>query len=275
MLLSFVEGGGLADVMFELLTSNPLRLTTLVDIYTNSCIWTPVFFEDTQMLQEIKNSNALWIVHMYVMLSVFATIHAFAPTVPIGVAMVDTRNAHVKQFHLENFRMSSNRRDSESDDDEDDDASAVAMGPAASNVLGTTLCPCCTNVGNSGIGTGYYRNGYCATGEQDFGRHTVCVQVTEDFLKFSTAVGNNLSTPVPQYLFPGLKHGDIWCLCAERWVQAYEAGMAPKIFLKSTHEKTLDFVSFDVLREYAIDQSEADSTLSALNEQRDRLNKLL
>jgi uncharacterized protein len=166
--------------------------------------------------------------------------------------------------------------DNDNDDDDDDSENAVAMGPAATNVLGTTLCSCCSNVGgNSGIGTGYYRNGYCSTGQDDVGRHTVCVQVTEDFLTFSKAVGNDLSTKMPQYLFPGLKDGDIWCLCAERWVQAYEAGMAPKLFLKATHEKTLDYVSFDVLRQYAIDKHEADTIITTLNEQRDRLNKLI
>ena len=175
--------------------------------------------------------------------------------------------------------------DDDMEDDEEDmpdsdrnnnDDDAVAMGPAATNVLGTTLCSCCSNVGgDSGIGTGYYRNGYCSTGQDDIGRHTVCVQVTDDFLTFSQAVGNDLSTRMPQYLFPGLKHGDIWCLCAERWVQAYEAGMAPKLFLKATHEKTLDYVSFDVLREYAIDKKEADTIIKTLNEQRERLNKLM
>jgi uncharacterized protein len=228
----------------------------------------------------VKISGAIWIIYLYSVrvLSLFASVQGFSRTFPIGIAIINPRKAQFTRFQEGKLWMSSNRREGESDyDDEedDDDATAVAMGPAASNVLGTTLCPCCTNVGNSGIGTGYYRNGYCATGEQDFGRHTVCVQVTDEFLTFSKAVGNNLSTAVPQYLFPGLKQGDIWCLCAERWVQAYEAGMAPKVFLKSTHEKTLDFVSFDVLREYAIDQSEADSTMIALNEQRDRLNKLL
>ena len=162
------------------------------------------------------------------------------------------------------------------DEDNDDADNAVAMGPAATNVLGTTLCSCCTNVGgNSGIGTGFFRNGYCSTGQDDIGRHTVCVQVTDEFLTFSKAVGNDLSTRMPQYLFPGLKDGDIWCLCAERWVQANEAGMAPKLFLKATHEKTLDYVSFDVLRHYAIDKDEADVIVNTLNEQRDRLNKLL
>jgi hypothetical protein len=169
-----------------------------------------------------------------------------------------------------------NSKNDEEDDGEYDSENAVAMGPAATNVLGTPLCSCCTNVGgNSGIGTGYYRNGYCSTGQDDIGRHTVCVQVTDEFLAFSKAVGNDLSTKMPQYLFPGLNDGDIWCLCAERWVQAYEAGMAPKLFLKATHEKTLDYVSFEVLRHYAIDKDEADVIVDTLNEQRDRLNKLL
>jgi hypothetical protein len=160
-------------------------------------------------------------------------------------------------------------------DDDDDYQQDIAMGPAATNVLGTQLCPCCTDVGGTGIGTGFYRNGYCATGEQDIGRHTVCVQVTDDFLEFSKSVGNDLSTPIPQYLFPGLKHGDIWCLCAQRWGQAYEAGKAPRLFLQATHEKTLDYVDFDILRLFALDQQEADKALENLNEQRERLNKLL
>ena len=179
-------------------------------------------------------------------------------------------------FQTSNIALNGKNDEDDTDNDDYDSESAVAMGPAATNVLGTTLCSCCTNVGgNSGIGTGYYRNGYCSTGQDDVGRHTVCVQVTDDFLTFSKAVGNDLSTKMPQYLFPGLKDGDIWCLCAERWVQAYEAGMAPKLFLKATHEKTLDYVSFDVLRNYAIDKNEADVIINTLNEQRDRLNKLL
>lgn len=80
---------------------------------------------------------------------------------------------------------------------------------------------------------------------------------------------------MPNYMFPGLKDGDIWCLCAQRWVQAYESNMAPKLFLKGTHEKTLTYVPFEVLREYAIDREEADKVVDALNEQRSKLNKLL
>jgi uncharacterized protein (DUF2237 family) len=157
----------------------------------------------------------------------------------------------------------------------DDGSSAQETGPSSVNVLGTTLLPCCTDVGDTGIGTGFYRNGYCSTGEQDLGRHTVCCQVTDEFLKYSASAGNDLSTPAPQYLFPGLKEGDIWCLCAQRWAQAYNAGKAPKIFLQATHEKTLDYVPFEVLRDYAIDKEEADRRLDDLNEKRARLNKLL
>ena len=145
----------------------------------------------------------------------------------------------------------------------------------AVNVLGTPLRPCCKDVGGTGIGTGFYRNGYCCTGEQDLGRHTVCCQVTENFLEFSKSVGNDLTTPAPRYMFPGLKDGDVWCLCAQRWAQAYKAGMAPQLFLQGTHEKTLDYAPFEVLREYAIDREEADIRLDWLNEDRKRLNKLL
>jgi uncharacterized protein (DUF2237 family) len=143
------------------------------------------------------------------------------------------------------------------------------------NVLGTSLRCCCADVGGTGTGTGFYRNGYCSTGEQDLGRHTVCCQVTDEFLEFSKAAGNDLSTPMPNFRFPGLKEGDIWCLCAQRWAQAYNAGKAPKIFLQATHEKTLDYAPYEVLREYAIDKDESDRVLGDLNEQRDRLNKLL
>lgn len=158
---------------------------------------------------------------------------------------------------------------------ESDDEDETLEVETAVNVLGTPLQCCCADVGGTGIGTGFYRNGYCSTGEQDLGRHTVCCQVTETFLEYSASVGNDLSTPMTQYSFPGLKEGDIWCLCAQRWAQAYNADMAPKIFLQATHEKTLDYVPFEVLREYAIDQAEADRRLETLNEQRDKLNKLL
>ena len=92
-----------------------------------------------------------------------------------------------------------------SSEDRGDDTPQIS----ASNVLGTPLQCCCSNVGGTGVGTGFYRNGYCSTGEQDIGRHTCCVQVTDEFLAFSKSVGNDLSTPMPEYLFPGLKDGDI------------------------------------------------------------------
>ena len=101
------------------------------------------------------------------------------------------------------------------------------------------------------------------------------MSVSEDFLNFSKSVGNDLSTPAPQYMFPGLQEGDIWCLCAQRWVQAYEAGMAPQVYLQSTHEKTLNYAPFELLREYAIDKDAADEALDDLNEQREKLKRLL
>ncbi|CAJ1966782.1 unnamed protein product [Cylindrotheca closterium] len=159
--------------------------------------------------------------------------------------------------------------------EESDSEEAVAVDPNAVNVLGTPLQCCCSDVGGSGIGTGFYRNGFCSTGEQDLGRHTVCCKVTDKFLKFSKAVGNDLSTAMPEYHFPGLKEGDIWCLCAQRWAQAYSAEMAPKIFLQATHEKTLDYAPIEILKEFALDKEEAEKILQELNDKRDQLNNLL
>ena len=99
--------------------------------------------------------------------------------------------------------------------------------------------------------TGFYRDGCCKTGLDDIGTHTVCAVMTEEFLNFTKSKGNDLSTPVPDYHFPGLKPGDRWCLCASRWHEAYLAGMAPRLILEATHEKTLQYVSFEVLEEYA------------------------
>uniref|UniRef100_A0A7S0GAG8 DUF2237 domain-containing protein n=1 Tax=Proboscia inermis TaxID=420281 RepID=A0A7S0GAG8_9STRA len=161
--------------------------------------------------------------------------------------------------------------EAEFDEEENVDASKVQ----SCNVLGTLLKPCCANVRGTGIGTGFYRNGYCSTGENDTGRHTVCVEVTDDFLNFSASVGNDLSTPVPEYSFPGLKNGDKWCLCAARWSQAYHAGVAPKLFLQSTHEKTLTYAPIEILRMFAIDQKASDEVLRTLNDKRATLNKLL
>jgi uncharacterized protein (DUF2237 family) len=99
--------------------------------------------------------------------------------------------------------------------------------------------------------TGFYRTGCCETGPQDSGRHLVCAVMTDEFLEFSKLQGNDLSTPIPQYNFPGLKEGDRWCLCALRWKEAYEAGMAPKVVLEATNEKVLNVVDMDQLIENA------------------------
>src|SRR5262245_60428461 len=101
--------------------------------------------------------------------------------------------------------------------------------------------------------TGFYRSGCCHTGPEDFGLHTVCVEVTAAFLAFSKACGNDLSTPRPEFGFPGLEPGDRWCLCAERWREALEAGQAPRVVLAATHEATLELVELGDLKRYAID----------------------
>ncbi len=103
--------------------------------------------------------------------------------------------------------------------------------------------------------TGFFRDGCCNTGPQDFGSHTVCVVVTAGFLEFSRKAGNDLSTPVSEYDFPGLKPGDRWCLCAARWQQAFEAGMAPKVVLSATNEGALEIVALKDLKPFAIDLS--------------------
>ena len=118
------------------------------------------------------------------------------------------------------------------------------------SVLGEPLELC-----SSSPMTGFTRNGCCESGPQDIGSHTVCVQVTDDFLEFSKAKGNNLSDPVPQFQFPGLKAGDRWCLCASRWQEAFEAGCAPKVIMRSTHELALDIVDFADLSANALDKS--------------------
>lgn len=120
----------------------------------------------------------------------------------------------------------------------------------ARNVLGDKLQSCSeTPV------TGFYRDGCCNTGPDDLGLHTVCALMTREFLEFSRARGNDLSTPMPQMGFPGLKPGDRWCLCAARWREALDAGMAPWVFLTSTHEATLEVVSLEDLKKYALDLS--------------------
>lgn len=116
------------------------------------------------------------------------------------------------------------------------------------NVLGGPLEPCSLDPV-----TGFYRNGRCSTGGEDVGCHAVCVHVSEEFLAFSQAAGNDLSTPVPAYDFPGLKAGDRWCLCASRWKQALDAGYAPPVYLRATHRAALQYVSRSILEEYALD----------------------
>jgi uncharacterized protein (DUF2237 family) len=118
------------------------------------------------------------------------------------------------------------------------------------NVLGEELQCCCTDPM-----TGFYRDGYCRTGEHDTGRHVICAQVTRPFLEFTYTMGNDLMTPRPEFRFPGLKPGDKWCLCALRWKEAYAAGVAPPVYLACTHVRALDFVTLAQLQEHAIEAS--------------------
>lgn len=120
----------------------------------------------------------------------------------------------------------------------------------ALNVFGEPLAPC----GLDPL-TGFYRDGCCNTGYEDVGIHTVCAKMTKEFLAFSKRRGNDLSTPMPEFGFPGLKPGDRWCLCAGRWKEALDAGMAPPVILQSTHEETLAIVPLEVLKRHAIDVS--------------------
>lgn len=103
--------------------------------------------------------------------------------------------------------------------------------------------------------TGFTRSGSCDTNEEDAGNHTVCVQVTREFLEFSRSRGNDLSTPMPDFNFPGLRPGDRWCLCAPRWQEALDAGHAPRVVLRATHERALEAVSLKDLKKYAVDLS--------------------
>lgn len=115
------------------------------------------------------------------------------------------------------------------------------------NVLGTALKSCCTDPM-----TGFYRDGICQTGPQDRGVHVVCARLTEAFLSYTKAQGNDLSTPQPMYNFPGLKPGDQWCLCAARWQEALEDGVAPLVVLESTHKAALQYVSLEDLKANAV-----------------------
>lgn len=116
----------------------------------------------------------------------------------------------------------------------------------ANNVFGESLITCGTEPM-----TGFYRDGCCNSDEEDAGIHSVCVVLTDEFLAFSKEQGNDLSTPRPEYMFPGLKAGDRWCLCAARWVEAHRAGCAPKVVLEATHERTLELVELRELVKYA------------------------
>lgn len=118
------------------------------------------------------------------------------------------------------------------------------------NVLGEPLEPCSTDPV-----TGFFRKGACDTCAEDRGSHTVCAVMTADFLMFSRSVGNDLSTPRPEFGFDGLSPGDQWCLCAARFLQAWQAGRAPRIRLRSTHRRALEIVPLHVLREFAVERN--------------------
>ena len=114
------------------------------------------------------------------------------------------------------------------------------------NVLGSPLDGC----GRDPL-TGFYRTGSCLAGPEDLGVHTLCAELTQDFLDYTKSRGNDLSTPAPQYGFPGLKAGQRWCLCAARWLEAHEAGVAPHVILSATHQKTLEVVPLEILKRYS------------------------
>jgi uncharacterized protein (DUF2237 family) len=120
------------------------------------------------------------------------------------------------------------------------------------NVLGTELEDCSLDPL-----TGFYRDGCCRTGAEDLGLHTVCIQATKEFLDYSKKVGNDLSTPIPDYGFVGLQPGDQWCLCVTRWKEAFEAGHAPKVNLKATHISALEFVDLKDLQAHALKDRES------------------
>lgn len=117
------------------------------------------------------------------------------------------------------------------------------------NVLGSALKSCCTDPL-----TGFYRDGNCHTGPEDSGRHVICAEMTEAFLRFTFQQGNDLMTPRPEYNFPGLRPGDRWCLCALRWREALEAGVAPPVILEATHEAALRYVNMADLEKHAVEK---------------------
>jgi uncharacterized protein len=123
-----------------------------------------------------------------------------------------------------------------------------AVTPDRRNVLGQALESC-----SKDPMTGFFRDGCCRTDENDMGSHTVCIRVSAEFLVFSARVGNNLSTPMPEYGFDGLKPGDQWCLCAERWQEAFVHGAAPPVVLGATHERALEVITLEDLRAHAFE----------------------
>jgi hypothetical protein len=116
------------------------------------------------------------------------------------------------------------------------------------NVFGEAIEECCSNPI-----TGYFRDGFCRTAKYDRGSHTVCAQITDEFLEFSKSRGNDLSTPRPEFEFPGLVAGQAWCLCASRWLEAYESGCAPKVFLRRSNSMALEIVPMEALKASAAD----------------------
>lgn len=128
------------------------------------------------------------------------------------------------------------------------------MNKSSKNVFGQTLKSCSTNPM-----TGFFRNGCCDSGPDDYGKHTLCAVMTSDFLMFSRSRGNDLVTPIPQYHFPGLHPGDCWCICVLRWKEAHEAGYAPPVVLEATNENALDYVEMNVLLGYAYKEMKKDS----------------
>jgi len=123
-----------------------------------------------------------------------------------------------------------------------------APAPGERNVLGGALEPCSLDPM-----TGFFRDGCCRTDEEDAGSHTVCAEMTAEFLAFSAAAGNDLATPFPEYGFPGLKPGDRWCLCAPRWTEALVHGAAPRVHLQATHEGALEHCDLEALKAHAAD----------------------
>ena len=185
----------------------------------------------------------------------FGAIQQHVPRTPHERVSLSTRTSSTS------LSLSNNDDDDDNDNDNDNKLSDFAV-----NVLGTRLVQqrYCSSITSRSSNTGF-------PGE---GNPTVCVKVDDDFLGFSEFVGNDLTTPRPEHGFPGLKEGDLWCLRAEEWYQAYQYGKAPDLYLKSTHAKALDHVSLDLLRSFALDREEADDARKALDEQREGLSKL-